>query len=115
MQVATAAYQASKVPAGARYQARKRQAAWTNNGRIKRALFLKLRTSHYITASGHNNAAVVEFTGKVQRTVQIHQFGLKDRVSKHTQSMQYPQCQLLDFSTNNKQLINKLIIQHLNR
>ncbi|MBC1076121.1 phage virion morphogenesis protein [Escherichia coli] len=68
-----------KAPDGTPYQARKRQPLRAKKGRIKRAMFQKLRTSRYMKASGRNDTAVVEFTGKVQRIAQIHQFGLKDR------------------------------------
>lgn len=91
-----------KAPDGTPYQARKRQPLRAKKGRIKRAMFQKLRTSRYMKASGRNDAAVVEFTGKVQRIAQIHQYGLKDRPNPHAQDVQYPERQLLGFSQNDK-------------
>lgn len=61
-------------------------------------------------ASGRNDTAVVEFTGKVQRIAQIHQFGLKDRPNPHAQDVQYPERQLLGFSRNDIQLIEDLFL-----
>lgn len=78
-------------------------------------MFQKLRTSRYMKASGRNDAAVVEFTGKVQRIAQIHQLGLKDRPTPHAQDVQYPERQLLGFSQTNKQLIEELVIAHILR
>lgn len=66
-----------KAPDGSLYQARKRQPLRAKTGRIKRAMFQKLRTSRYMKATGRENSAVVEFTGKVQRIAQVHQYGLK--------------------------------------
>ncbi|MND73958.1 Phage virion morphogenesis family protein [compost metagenome] len=104
-----------KAPDGTPYQTRKRQPLRAKSGRIKRAMFQKLRTSRYMKASGRDDAAVVEFTGKVQRIAKIHQLGLKDGPTPHGQDIQYPQRQLLGFSSNDKQLIIELTIQHLSR
>lgn len=76
-------------------------------------MFQKLRTSRYMKASGRNDAAVVEFTGKVQRIAQIHQYGLKDRPNPHAQDVQYPERQLLGFSQNDKQLVEVLVLVNL--
>lgn len=102
-----------KAPDGTPYQARKRQPLRAKKGRIKRAMFQKLRTSRYMKASGRNDAAVVEFTGKVQRIAQIHQYGLKDRPNPHAQDVQYPERQLLGFSQNDKQLVEVLVLVNL--
>ncbi|UAN20183.1 phage virion morphogenesis protein [Enterobacter sp. JBIWA003] len=101
-----------KAPDGSPYKSRKRQRLRAKTGRIKRAMFLKLRTSRYMKATGRENSAVVEFTGKVQRIAQIHQYGLKDRPNLHSPEVQYPQRQLLGFSENSKQVVEKLIINH---
>ncbi|HED3878937.1 phage Virion Morphogenesis protein [Enterobacter hormaechei] len=100
-----------KAPDGSPYQARKRQPLRAKKGRIKRAMFQKLRTNRYIKASGRENVAVVEFTGKVQRIARLHQFGLKDRPNAHAQDVQYAERQLLGFSQADKQLIEMLVIK----
>lgn len=104
-----------KAPDGSPYQARKRQPLRAKAGRIKRAMFQKLRTSRYMKATGRENSAVVEFTGKVQRIAQVHQYGLKDRPNMHAQDVQYAERQLLGFSRENKELIDMLLISYLNR
>ncbi len=103
-----------KAPDGTLYQARKRLPLRAKKGRIKRAMFQKLRTSRYMKASGRNDAAVVEFTGKVQRIAQIHQLGLRDRPNPHAKDVQYPERQLLGFSKEDRVLIENAIIDHLN-
>ncbi len=102
-----------KAPDGSPYETRKRQPLRAKKGRIKRAMFQKLRTSRYMKASGRNDAAVVEFTGKVQRIAQIHQLGLKDRPNPHAQDVQYPERQLLGFGQNDKKLIENLIFNYI--
>lgn len=102
-----------KAPDGTPYQARKRQPLRGKSGRIKRAMFQKLRTSRYMKASGRNDAAVVEFTGKVQRIARVHQYGLKERPNPHGRDVQYTERQLLGFSKADKQLIEELVIKYL--
>ncbi|HAV1832969.1 TPA: phage virion morphogenesis protein [Enterobacter hormaechei subsp. steigerwaltii] len=102
-----------KAPDGSPYQARKRQPLRAKTGRIKRAMFQKLRTSRYMKASGRENSAVVEFTGKVERIARIHQLGLKDRPNAHAQDVQYAERQLLGFSLDDKEMIKKAILEHL--
>lgn len=102
-----------KAPDGSPYKARKRQPLRAKTGRIKRAMFLKLRTSRYMKASGRVNSAVVEFTGKVQRIVRVHQYGLKDRPNTYSQDVTYPERQLIGFNTKNQLLAERLVINYL--
>lgn len=102
-----------KAPDGTPYHARKRQPLRGKTDRIKRAMFQKLRTSRYMKASGRNDAAVVEFTGKVQRIARIHQLGLKDRPNPHSRDVQYSERQLLGFNQADKNLVEERIIEHL--
>lgn len=101
-----------KAPDGSPYQARKRQPLRAKTGRIRRAMFQKLRTSRYMKAGGRENSAVVEFTGQVQRIACVHQYGLKDRPNAYAQDMQYAERQLLGFSSKDKQLIETLVINY---
>ena len=102
-----------KAPDGTPYQVRKRQPLRAKKGRIKRAMFQKLRTSRYMKASGLNDAAVVEFTGKVQRIANIHQFGLKDRPGPHSREVNYPERQLIGFSYDDVNQVEMLIVKYL--
>lgn len=104
-----------KAPDGSPYQARKRQPLRAKTGRIKRAMFQKLRTSRYMKATGRENSAVVEFTGKVQRIARVHQFGLKDRPNARAIDVQYAERQLLGISREDKKTINALITEYLSQ
>ncbi len=68
-----------KAPDGSPYAARKRQLVRAKKGRVKRKMFIKLSTNRFMKTAGSDEAAVVEFTGKVQHMAQVHQYGLKDR------------------------------------
>jgi phage virion morphogenesis protein len=100
-------------PDGSPYQARKRQPPRAKNGRIKRAMFQKLRTSRYMKAKGRENSALVEFTGKVQRIARVHHYGLQDRPNPHSSDVHYPQRQILGLAKRDKNLIKVLIIECL--
>ncbi|CAM8123013.1 MULTISPECIES: phage virion morphogenesis protein [Enterobacter] len=102
-----------KAPDGSPYQARKRQPLRAKTGRIKRAMFQKLRTSRYMKATGRENSAVVEFTGKVQRIARVHQYGLKDRPNANAKDVQYDERQLLGFSQKDLKHIELLLIDGL--
>ncbi len=102
-----------KAPDGSPYQARKRQPLRAKQGRIKRAMFQKLRTNRYMKASGRENGAVVEFTGNVQRIARVHQYGLKDRSNAYAQEVQYAQRQLLGLNEINIKEMELLIGEHI--
>lgn len=104
-----------KAPDGSPYQARKRQPLRAKTGRIKRAMFQKLRASRYMKATGRENSAVVEFTGKVQRIAQIHQYGLKDRPNQYVQKIQYPVRQLLGINKSEKDKLESVILIYLSK
>lgn len=104
-----------KSPDGSPYQARRRQPLRAKTGRIKRAMFQKLRTNRYMKATGRENSAVVEFTGKVQRIARVHQFGLKDRPNQFSCEVVYPERQLLGITTIDSKSIESLIFDKLNK
>ncbi|MCS0510005.1 phage virion morphogenesis protein [Enterobacter hormaechei] len=104
-----------KAPDGSPYQVRKRQPLRAKRGRIKRAMFQKLRTNRYMKASGRENSAVVEFTGKVQRIARVHQYGLKDRPNPRAKDVQYAERQLLGFSREHEQFVEMLVIGYLKK
>ena len=101
-----------KAPDGTPYAARKRQPVKAKKGRVKREMFAKLRTSRFMKASAGNDAAVVEFTGKVQRMVYVHQYGLEDRPGPRSKSVQYPARQLLGLSREDGEIIEESIIKY---
>ncbi|NEM19213.1 phage virion morphogenesis protein, partial [Escherichia coli] len=82
-------------------------------GRIKRTMFQKLRTSRYMKATGRENSAVVEFTGKVQRIARIHHFGLMDSPNKYSREIVYSKREMLGFSEVDKNIVERLVINHI--
>lgn len=99
-----------KAPDGTPYAARKRQPVKAKKGRVKREMFAKLRTSRFMKATAGNDAAVVEFTGKVQRMVNVHQYGLKDKPGRNSAPVHYDARPLIGFNAEDRQTIEKIII-----
>ncbi|EPM3136515.1 phage virion morphogenesis protein [Cronobacter turicensis] len=104
-----------KAPDGSAYAPRRHQPARAKKGRVKREMFAKLRTSRFMKATGSSDAAVVEFTGKVQRIAQVHQYGLKDKPGRNGKAVQYPARPLLGFDEDDRQVVEEIIISTLNK
>lgn len=102
-----------QAPDGTPYAVRKRQQVKGKKGRVKREMFTKLRTNRYMKAKGSNEAAVVEFVGRVQRMARVHQEGLKDKPSRFSQSIKYDKRILLGVNAMDTKTINKIIINKL--
>ncbi|EHL1444451.1 phage virion morphogenesis protein [Escherichia coli] len=104
-----------QAPDGTPYAARKRQPVRSKRGRIKREMFAKLRTNRFMKAKGSDSAAVVDFTGKVQRMARVHQHGLKDRPNRNSRDVQYEARPLLGINADDVSVINDIIIGSLSK
>ncbi|MFG6654868.1 phage virion morphogenesis protein [Scandinavium sp. M-37] len=102
-----------KAPDGTPYAARKRQPVRAKKGRVKREMFVNLRTNRFMKASGRDDAAVVEFTGKVQRIAKVHQYGLKDKPGRNSKPVQYQMRQLIGFTQTDLDAIESIISKTL--
>lgn len=106
---------AQKDPDGKPYAARKRQPVKSKKGRIKREMFAKLRTNRYMKATGSDEAAVVEFVGKVQHIARVHQYGLRDKPRNYSKVVKYPTRQLLGFDNDLTNEVECIIIEAVMR
>ncbi|WP_426368978.1 phage virion morphogenesis protein [Cronobacter dublinensis] len=102
-----------KAPDGSAFTPRREQPARAKKGRVKREMFAKLRTSRFMKATGSSDAAVVEFTGKVQRIARVHQYGLKDKPGRNGRAVQYPARPLLGFDEADQTIVKSMIIESL--
>lgn len=102
-----------QAPDGTPYAARKRQPVKGKKGRVKREMFTKLRTNRYMKAKGTDNAAVVDFVGRVQRMARVHQEGLKDKPNRYSQAIRYDERLLLGINGEDRNLIEKIIESRL--
>ena len=104
----------NKAPDGAAFEARKPQPTWAKRlGAIKRKLmFQKIIRQKYLKAEYSASAASVGFTGFISRIATEHQYGLRGRLNERI-SAQYPQRELLGFTSSELDMIEEVIINHL--
>lgn len=100
-------------PSGKPYASRKAQPLRQKKGRIKRAMFSKLRTNKYLKAKGTSNDAVVEFTNTVQRLAKVHQYGLRDRPSIKASVTKYETRPLLGLDAEDMKIVEDELVRYL--
>ncbi|KVC76341.1 phage virion morphogenesis protein [Burkholderia ubonensis] len=99
-------------PDGSRYAPRKPQAR-RKKGRIRRAMFAKLRTARFLKTASSADASVLHFTRQVERIARVHQEGLRDRVERNGPVVQYPARELLGLADADVDSIEQIILDHL--
>lgn len=83
-------------------------------GRIRRAMFEKLRTARFMKAKGEDAAAVVDFAGSAGRLAHVHHFGLRDRVNRSGGTeYSYPSRRLLGFAPEDIERITDVVLARL--
>jgi phage virion morphogenesis protein len=96
------------------YVPRKARRLRNKVGRIKRGrMFAKLRTAKYLKANATADSAEVAFMGRVARIARVHQYGLTDQVTPSGPRVRYARRELLGFSSDDRELVKGLLINHL--
>jgi phage virion morphogenesis protein len=103
---------AARNPSGMPYAPRKPQLRH-KKGRIRRAMFAKLRTAKCLKTTSSADSAVLHFTKQVERIARVHQEGLRDRVRRNGPIVIYPARELLGLADDDVDLISDLILDHL--
>ncbi|HEJ2438998.1 TPA: phage virion morphogenesis protein [Burkholderia multivorans] len=101
-------------PDGSRYAPRKPQAR-RKKGRIRRAMFAKLRTARFLKTTSSADASVLHFTRDVERIALVHQKGLRDRVQRDGPIVQYPARELLGLADADVARITDVVLDFLSR
>lgn len=104
-----------QAPDGTPFKPRRAEPVRKKKGRVKREMFVKLRTAKYMKAKATNSEASVEFVGKVQRMARVHHYGLRDRPARGAKEVPYDERPLLGFSDNDLHFIEEIIMTHLMR
>lgn len=104
-------------PDGSAFEPRKTQAR-SKRGAIRRKMFTKMRTAKWMKTESSPDSAVVTFAAGVQAMAKVHQFGLRDRVSRRRDSgkgpeVTYPARQLLGISQHDVDMVGSLMLDHL--
>ncbi|KVZ38622.1 phage virion morphogenesis protein [Burkholderia ubonensis] len=101
-------------PDGSRYAPRKPQAR-RKKGRIRRAMFAKLRTARFLKTASSADASVLHFTRQVERIARVHQEGLRDRVERNGPVVQYPARELLGLADPDIDRIADVVLDFLSQ
>ncbi|MCA8305455.1 phage virion morphogenesis protein [Burkholderia seminalis] len=101
-------------PDGSRYAPRKPQAR-RKKGRIRRAMFAKLRTARFLKTASSADASVLHFTRQVERIARVHQEGLRDRVERNGPIVRYPARELLGLADADVDRIADVVLEFLSR
>ena len=104
-----------QAPDGTPFKPRRAEPVRKKKGRVKREMFTKLRTAKYMKAKATNSEATVEFVGKVQRMARVHHYGLRDRPARGIKEVPYDERPLLGLNDEDLQMIEKEIINNLNK
>ncbi len=102
-----------QAPDGTPFKPRREEPVRKKKGRLKREMFVKLRTAKYMKAKATDSEASVEFVGKVQRMARVHHYGLRDRPARGAKEVPYDDRPLLGFSDTELDLIEKIIMNTL--
>ncbi len=108
-------------PDGAAFEARKPRQVMEKGrlrekqGRIKRQMFTKLRTSRFFKIQNDAAGVAIGFSGRVARLARIHQEGERAPVTEGGPSYQYPVRQLLGVTDAERTLIRDRLLELLTR
>lgn len=103
---------AQRAPDGSAWEPR-RVSARTKPGRIKRKMFVKLKTAKYLKTKAIGDSAEVAFVPTVQRLARVHHYGLRDRYSRRGNMVKYAERQLLGFDKHFKNDFYEMLITWL--
>jgi len=105
---------AQRAPDGSAWESR-RVSARTKPGRIKRKMFVKLKTTKYLKTKATGDSAEVAFIPAVQRLARVHHYGLRDRVSKRGITVKYAERPLLGLNEEVEITLQNLLLTFLKR
>lgn len=104
-------------PDGLHYTPRKpRKELRGKKGRIKQrkaSMFNKLRANAHLKIKVDGNGLEVGFFGRVARIAQVHQWGLKDRVTSDGPEVQYAERRLLGLTEADRKLLRDALLRHI--
>lgn len=102
-----------KNPDGSPFAARKRLR--DKQGRIRRAMFARLKTAKNMKVAATPNEAAVFFEGRRGYIARTHQYGLEDSVSRNGPRVKYPARRLLGFDDAGVKEIERQILDFLGK
>ncbi|TXE33250.1 phage virion morphogenesis protein [Serratia marcescens] len=102
-----------KNPDGSPFIARKRLR--DRQGRIRRAMFARLKTAKNMKVAASPGEAAVYFEGRKGYIARTHQYGREDSVSRNGPRVKYPARRLLGFDDASAKEIERQILSFLGK
>ncbi|MDQ0433496.1 phage virion morphogenesis protein [Pantoea agglomerans] len=99
-------------PDGSTWEPR-RITARTKPDRIKRKMFVKLKTTKYLKIKATSDNAEVAFVHAVQRLARVHHYGLRERAGNRTMIIKYPSRRLLGIDNETIIIIEGIMLEAL--
>lgn len=103
---------AQRAPDGSAWEPR-RVSARTKPGRIKRKMFVKLKTAKYLKTKATGDSAEVAFVPAVQRIARVHHFGLRDKINTRGKVIKYAERPMLGLNGEVEASVEVLFINWL--
>ncbi|MFW0700177.1 phage virion morphogenesis protein [Pantoea sp. R13S299] len=103
---------AQRSPDGTAWEPR-RVTARTKQGRVKRRMFTKLKTSKYLKINASPSEAEVAFIPSVQKLARVHHYGLRDRVNRNGREVKYPERPLLGLNNETETILQNALLDFL--
>lgn len=88
----------------------------TKGGKVRAkvaAMFVKMRAARHLKLGSTPTEAWVGFQDRAARIAAVSQFGLKDKVRPGGPEVRYPQRELLGFSTEDREAMIQIALDHL--
>ncbi len=104
---------AQRNPDGTPYAPRKTANLRSKKGRVKRKMFTKLKAAKHLKLQSNASAVGIAFMSRTARLARTHQYGLRDRPRPKSPQVQYPQRQLLGFSSGDLDMVRDRLLDHL--
>ncbi|OQS30387.1 phage virion morphogenesis protein [Chromobacterium violaceum] len=85
-------------------------------GSIRRQMFAKLRATRWLKIEANAGGVEVGFLRQVERIARVHQYGLRDRISRYAKrEAQYPARELLGLSEQDFEMIRDKVLDHFTK
>lgn len=105
---------AQRNPDGSAFEPRKGPSRIDPRGRVRSAMFERMRTPRHLHTTATADEAAVHIDGESGRIARVHQFGQLDRVRRgRGLTIRYPVRQLLGFTEDDRRATLAAVLEHL--
>lgn len=105
---------AQRTPDGTAWEPR-RVTARSKKGRIRRKMFVKLKTTKYLKAQATSDIADIAFVPAVQKLARVHHYGLRDRVNRRGTEIKYASRPLIGLNKEVEQSLERIFLDWLSK